>query len=241
MLLLRTILVALDGAGRIRNAIDRVLSRLLGIPFALPILLAVPVGFLLQHHEPWRAWLGIPTPDVGLVPNAAAFLTYFLAFAIGFLIHRLKDGLNPLAKLCVFYITTALVVTFASLAMSDGPSGLPITDEHEKLVQAALYGLMVWLWTFGLIGAALRFIRKESPTVRYLADASYWLYIIHLPLLVALEAVVQKWALPAEIKLVLVVGASTAIMLASYHVLVRFTWLGQWINGKRMPRKRQAA
>ena len=237
ILVLRAVIVWLDRNSRFRLVVDNALARILEFPFALPILLAVPVGFLLQHYEPWTAWLGIPTPNIGFIPNATAFLSYFLAFAVGYLIHRLKRGLTPLAGQWLLYIPTALVVTVASIILSDGPSGLPPTDENDRLVQAALYGLMIWLWTFGLIGLALRFIRKESPTVRYLADSSYWLYIIHLPLLIALQAVVQKWELPAELKLLLVMSVAMVIMLATYHLLVRFTWLGGWINGKRYRRR----
>ena len=84
---------------------------------------------------------------------------------------------------------------------------------------------------------ALRFLRHENPAIRYLADSSYWLYIVHLPLLVALEAVVSKWPLPAELKLVLVVAAGMAVMLATYRWFVRSTFLGALLNGRRYPRK----
>ena len=53
----------------------------------------------------------------------------------------------------------------------------------------------------------------------------------------ALQAVVARWALPAEAKLVLIVAAGMAIMLASYHWLVRSTFLGGLLNGRRYPRK----
>lgn len=240
-LLLRTVVALLDRQGRMRGAIDSALDQLLRFPLLLPIALAVPVGFLLQHHGGWIEWWGVPTPDRGLVPNATAFLTFALAFWIGWLGHRLKDGLTPLAKLWALYIPVALVLSVVCLVLVKTPALEASFSGNQKLIFAALYGLLVWLWTFGLIGAALRFIRKESPWIRYLADSSYWLYIIHLPILVAVEALVVSWPIPAEIKLVLVVGVSTGFMLLTYHGLVRSTWLGAWLNGRRYPRKAKTA
>jgi peptidoglycan/LPS O-acetylase OafA/YrhL len=238
-LLLRGLIAAIDRSDRFRSAAGRVLDEVMRFPFALPVVLAVPVGFLLQRHQGWPEWWGLPTPDVGLVPNAPAFISFALAFWIGWLAHRAKDGFLPLAWLWALYVPVAVVLTAVCLTMVKGPDAAPL-DQNHALIFASLYGLLVWLWSFGLIGAALRFIRRESPKIRYMADASYWLYIIHLPILVAAEAVVAKWAIPAELKLVLVVGVSVAIMLASYHWLVRATWIGAWLNGRRYPRKPKA-
>lgn len=240
-LLLRGAIAALDRKGSFRGGIDKVLAEVIRFPFILPVMLAVPVGLLLQHHTGWAEWWGIPTPQDGFVPNGAAFFSFALAFWVGWLVHRLKDGLLPLAKLWAFYVPVAVVLTAACLTLAKDPSFTPQLDQQQKLIFASLYGLVVWLWTFGMIGLALRFLHRESPKIRYLADSSYWLYIIHLPILVAVEAVVAKWAIPAEIKLVLVIVVSVAIMLATYHWLVRATWLGAWLNGKRLPRKPKPA
>ena len=240
-LLVRAAVLVIDRSGALRGAVDKALAGLLRLPFVLPLLLAVPVATLLLRHEGWAEWWGIPTPDVGLVPNAAALGSYGLAFAIGWLVHRLEDGFAPLAGLWMLHLPAALALTVACLAMTEVPEFGPQFAGQTRVLFAALYAASVWLWTFGLIGAALHFIRGESPRVRYLADSSYWLYIVHLPLIVALQAVVAGWPLPAEAKLVLVVAAGVALMLASYHWLVRSTWIGALLNGRRYPRKVRGA
>jgi peptidoglycan/LPS O-acetylase OafA/YrhL len=131
----------------------------------------------------------------------------------------------------------ALACTTACLMLTSGADFVPQLEGPARTVYAGLYAASMWLWTFGLIGAALHFIRAERPKVRYLADSSYWLYIVHLPLIVALEAIVAKWPVPAEVKLVLVVAAGVAIMLATYRWLVRPTFIGALLNGRRYPRK----
>lgn len=237
VLLVRGVVAAVDRGGALRGAVDKVMGALMRLPFVLPLLLAAPVAGLLLNHPNWAEWWGIPTPDIGLVPNTAALGSYGLAFAAGWLVHRLKDGFAPLAGQWVFHLPAALALTVACLAMTEGPAFGPQFEGQAKVIFAALYAASVWLWTFGLIGAALRFLRRESPRVRYLADSSYWLYIVHLPLIVALQAVVAGWGIPAELKLVLIVAAGTAFMLGTYHWLVRSTWVGLLLNGRRYARK----
>jgi len=241
VLAVRTAVAALDPRQALRGTIDRALAGALRIPFLLPLLLGAPVMALLLAHASWPEWWGIPTPDRGFIPNAAALGSFGLAFALGWLVQRSKDGFAPLARLWAPYLLAAMALTAGCLAITQVPLFEPQLEGNDKRLFAGLYAAAAWLWTFGLIGAALRFIRGESPAIRYLADSSYWLYILHLPVLVAVGAVVARWPLPAELKLVLVVTVSTGLLLASYRFMVRSTWLGALLNGKRYAREDKAA
>ena len=63
-----------------------------------------------------------------------------------------------------------------------------------------LYALAIWTSTFAVIGLALRFMSGFSPVRRYLADASYWLYLIHMPIVMALQVTVTQLNWPRQIK-----------------------------------------
>ena len=56
-----------------------------------------------------------------------------------------------------------------------------------KTLYALVFGVAVWGWVFGLTGAALRFLSNYSATRRYVADASYWIYLAHLPVVAAFQ------------------------------------------------------
>src|SRR5690606_11719610 len=146
------------------------------------------------------------------------------------------------ADLVVGWVAVAWL--FPGVRSSQGaPAGVPTAPCRlaEGWVRttagfALLRGLAAWGLSLGITGAAMRFLSASSPARRYLADASYWIYLAHLPLVAALQVWVGHWPLHWSIKFALVLGMSLAVLLASYHWLVRPTLLGQLLNGRRYRR-----
>ena len=87
---------------------------------------------------------------------------------------------------------------------------------------------------------ALQLFNRTSPVRRYLADASYWIYIVHLPLVMVGQTLVLGLAAPWWLKASLVIGGTVLISLITYELLVRHTFMGRWLNGRRIPWKRPA-
>ena len=106
-----------------------------------------------------------------------------------------------------------------------------------RLATASLVAVASWLLVYGMLGLGVRFLNREHPGVRYLADASYWMYLMHLPLLVAIEIPLADLSWPILVKLAATWAITLALLLLSYHWLVRSTWLGAWLNGRRHPRQ----
>jgi hypothetical protein len=75
--------------------------------------------------------------------------------------------------------------------------------------------------------------------VRYVSDSSYWLYLVHVPLIIAGQALLRGLDLPAVVKFTLLIAVATAILLVSYRFLVRYTWIGRLLNGPRPLADRQ--
>ena len=66
---------------------------------------------------------------------------------------------------------------------------------------------------------------------------SYWMYLIHLPIVTFITFLMFKWPIPIEIKFLLAIAATSIICLGSYKYLVRSTFIGILLNGKRHPFK----
>jgi glucan biosynthesis protein C len=71
------------------------------------------------------------------------------------------------------------------------------------------------------------------PAARYLADASYWIYLVHLPIVITLAGLLAHTTLPVFVKFIVVFGGTTASCIASYRLFVRSTPIGWLLNGRR--------
>ncbi len=88
---------------------------------------------------------------------------------------------------------------------------------------------------FGLFGLFRRLLSVERRGVRYLSDSAYWLYLAHLPLIIAGQAWIRGWDIPASIKFIGLCVVSAALLLVSYQLFVRYTPIGWLLNGPRTP------
>lgn len=229
------VMAKLDPGGRFGDGVDRLVSALLRSP-AAPIVLALPVAVAFYLRPDWLAFFGVPTPDMNLIPNLPAAIQYGLAFGFGWLLHRQAGLLGQLQARWPLNLTAALGLTAALLAqMGVAPLVTPDEPGLIKLFHAGAYALAIWTWTFAIIGMALRFLSGHSPVRRYIADSSYWIYVIHLPLVIFLQASLSRLDWPALVKFGVVLGAGFAFMFASYELLVRHTFLGSMLNGRRVP------
>ena len=91
---------------------------------------------------------------------------------------------------------------------------------------------------FVLMGLFRWLAATERPWVRYVSDSSYWLYLAHLPLVVVAQRWAIDWDANVHLKFALIVLAVTPLLLASYHLAVRHTPIGAFLNG---PRRRRPA
>lgn len=237
VLALRVLLGTLDIKGAGRDAFGRLLE--LGITSRLaPLILTVPIAAALFLSPWWVEWQGIPSPIMGLVPNPPALLAYGSAFLVGWALHRQQACLPVLAAGAPLYLAAALAATVVALSLAGitphfKPMGLA---GAERALYTFAYVFAQWCWSFGLIGLAMRRFAAPSTRWRYLADASYWMYLVHLPVVMLLQAWMLGWPLPWPVKLALNLAITGALMLASYRYLVRSTFMGQFLNGRRHPR-----
>lgn len=197
---------------------------------------------------PMNAGMLETSPD--FVPDAKVLLADGLFFAFGWALYYHRDLLPTFRRRAWAQIALALLVLLPVNGVAiglilrswkDATPPLPPEPLGPLLVSAATGGLIVWLLIFGISGLFLAHFDRAMPRMRYLTDASYWMYLVHLPLVVWLAGLLAPVDLPAPAKLALLLAVAWPILLASYHYGVRSTAIGYWLNGVRHPRHRAPA
>jgi peptidoglycan/LPS O-acetylase OafA/YrhL len=226
----------IDRGGALRAGVDRIVAAVVASPFA-PLVLAAPVSIAFALDKSWMMWFGVPTPDSSLVTNAVAWTGFGFAFGFGWLLHRQVPLLAKIQQRWALNLAAAVVLVPVAMILAGGiaPRLTPAPTLAIHLAGAVAYALATWTLTLGLIGAALKFLSNQSPVRRYIADASYWLYLIHLPIVMALQVVVAQLAWPWPLKYAVILGVGLPAMLASYELLVRHSFIGRVLNGRRVP------
>jgi peptidoglycan/LPS O-acetylase OafA/YrhL len=246
VLILRAPFALLDregqgGGGRWGAVVDRLVGAAIG-PWT-PVLMAAPLALAFWTASAWIPFFGIPTPDTGLVPNTVALTGFGVAFGLGFLLDRRRDLLGRIAGLWAVFSVMAVVAGVGALVLVGGPTPVlaPVADPGLKAATAAVMALAIYSTTFAVLALTLRFASGHSAVRRYLADASYWIYIVHLPLVMVGQVLAARIDAPWWIKLAAIVVGTVAVALVSYELLIRHSFMGRWLNGRRIPWRRASA
>lgn len=175
---------------------------------------------------------GIVAP-VSLMPDAVSLPAHLGAFAVGWLLARDPRALSRLQDQAWAHTLVAVAAMAAALVATDA---IPVGLSVPQPIWSTLIALAGWTTSYALIGLALRYLNTERAWIRYLADASYWMYLMHLAVQTCGAVLLAELNWPMLVKLSVNLAVSTALLVMSYGWFVRSTWLGAWINGRRLPR-----
>jgi ABC-type multidrug transport system ATPase subunit/peptidoglycan/LPS O-acetylase OafA/YrhL len=233
VLAVRALIVALDPRQKLRGFVDRLVVTSLRAPLAVSVL-GIPLAFALMSIPVWFYWTGIPTPEHSLIPQLPATVGYGTAFVFGWLVNRAGGAaLAAIQKTWLIHLAVGVgAVAWLLNTLHAQPMAVP---GFTRGAFAYAFGVAAWGISLGLTGAALRFLSRFSATRRYIADASYWVYLAHLPVVAALQVWVGHWNLHWGFKFPFIVVLSFVLLFASYHLLVRSTPIGLLLNGRRYP------
>ena len=90
--------------------------------------------------------------------------------------------------------------------------------------------MYAWLIVFSLMGISHELISRENRVWRYISDVAYWLYLMHLPLILVAQEIVRTWDLPGIVKFGLVCFGVVGVLLLIYQFFLRYTFIGTVLN-----------
>lgn len=190
------------------------------------------------------AWW-IDTPK-GWVPNLAVYAYYLCFFLTGALLYRHRDLLAGVGRRWALYLTVANLLVLPAMmrltvsgvwAQWEVVGELPAELVGWKAVAIFLGGLYSWLMIAALVGLFQNHFAASGGWWKYLADSSYWCYLAGFPVQAALQVWLAPYQIPILAEFFLVNALTFGVLLASYELCVRYTWVGLMLNGKRPDRK----
>jgi glucan biosynthesis protein C len=174
--------------------------------------------------------------STSLIPDLNTFVFYFFFYVVGWILFKSKGLLNSFMKYDWQFVAFAvfLIITQGLLIQY---SGMDLKPNSNSAILISFNSIIVWLFIFGITGLFIRYGSKHSKRMRYISDSSYWVYLIHLPLTAIIPTFIWEFPLPALVKFIIVLSLTTLICFATYHYLVRNTFIGKFLNGKKYPKK----
>ncbi len=148
-----------------------------------------------------------------------ALLMYF---GLGWCLYGTRDALQaqaqhwPIATVGAFVITPLCAWSTQIRLFAEGTSDIPM-----GLVAGFSNGLLGAFATIALLGIAQRWMERQSEVADYLSAASYWIYLVHYPIVVAAGGIVSVIDSTAVIKYLLSVGIAVPMIFLSFEILRR--------------------
>ena len=216
--------VLADGCKRHEKGLQRL--------FASPACLVLPALYTAVTLWPYHGGQ-VHEGFIYFKPHLPSLVYYGSFFVAGYLLHHHRDLLRILARgvpawglLAGFLFPVAV---FAS-RLDNQAHG---TSVALHLGAVLANGLCTWTLICLFIGGALRFFDRESPWIQYVSQSSYWVYLVHLPLVFLAGWWLVQYDFPAIFKFLLVCGFTALAALLSFHYWVQKTWLSDFLHGRR--------
>ncbi|MDQ8180720.1 acyltransferase family protein [Pelagicoccus sp. SDUM812005] len=211
------------------TAADRACNWLAHSKLTLPLLSAIVAsGLWFMSH-----W-GMDTPDKSLVPHLPTFFVYGGFFGFGWILHRQASLLDTLSRFSWTRLLNSAGAIAAITALSKFESDY--THENYTLLRAGFafaYAYTMLCLVFLTIGLFKKCCNRPNRFIRYVADSSYWLYLVHLPVVVWLQVAFAELPFHWSLKLGAIFLITVATSLLVYDLLVRPTLAGKILNGSR--------
>ena len=170
----------------------------------------------------------------GIKPNVAQFAYYGLFFGIGYWIHRRSYLIEKISRYAIPYLLIGSLLVFPLTylyAAAHDPS--QANDNTYPLLVRVVGACQTVLLVGGVLGGFIRFFTRENRTLRYVSDAAYWLYLIHLPIVAWLQILLLSTSIPGVFRFWIILTVTSFITLVTYQWFVRYTAIGNVLHGER--------
>ena len=161
-----------------------------------------------------------PDTPLGFALDPGAFAFEGALFAWGWLVHARPGELERYGARAWWFVGIAVASLGAVLpALYD--SADPASQARPPLYAIAASGVFALAATGAFIALCVRYARWRHRSLQLASEASYWCYIVHLPLLVLLQISLAEVRLPGVLKFLAIVAVTMVASVLSYALVIR--------------------
>jgi len=205
------------------------LRRWLASPFLLPVFALFTSASLWPYHGGQ-----VHEGFIFLKPHVPSLVYYGSFFVFGYLFHAHRDFLQSLARNVSMWAVLAAILFPLAMYASQLDNDVRGASTALHLGAVIANGLCTWALIYFFLGLAQRFFDRESPWIQYVSQSSYWVYLVHMPLVCLAGWWLVQFDLPAMLKFLLVCVFTAALAFLSFQYWVQRTWLGVFLHGRRL-------
>ena len=169
---------------------------------------------------------GTLATSTGIFPDPGLLVLYFLIFLSGALVFYQKDRWLTFLKSRAVLLVALLLLSFGVFF---------VIQDWGMAVTPWIYAASLVSGTYGVLGLFLRFANKQNKVFKFVSEASYWIYLIHLPLVFFFLIFLSKLGIGAIGVILLTASSTIGIGALSYKLLVRHTPVSLLLNGRIHP------
>lgn len=201
------------------------------------LLLVMPVFLvpaLMSQHLP------LPAPE-RIYPQLWSFGFFGIFFLVGGILFRLQTAIDSLLKYQWQLLLSSVIlyglfyqylpsepVTLEDMMAQIQPPELSKT----QIIKAVLEAFIAWHMTLFCLIAGRKLLNRQNAVLAWFSRSSYWIYIVHLPVLFFLQFLLLDIHLNVWLEFVLSLFGTLLIGVVSYQALVSNTPIGWLLNGR---------
>ncbi len=166
-------------------------------------------------------WTGFIIP----IPQLAYYLFFFV---LGWLLENRRELFSSFTGTYKSFVVAGTCLNFVVLFFLNSElKVLPVVGLKF------LFALQTMLLIVGFIGLFNAKFMSPKPFWKYVADAAYWVYLIHMPIVLTTQLLLLNSPVPGLLRFPIVILTALVISFGTYHLFIRYTWVGTLLNGAR--------
>jgi peptidoglycan/LPS O-acetylase OafA/YrhL len=181
--------------------------------------------------------IGWPIPGSNApqaLDNWPGFVIFGLFFVGGFIVYsepRIQQALRAWwAPALALGVVTWLLVEGAGTYASILPGDNFWFEAMIRLVR----GYVSWFWVAAIVGFGMRYLTSSGRVVRYLTEATFPIYVLHMPVLTIIGYYVVQWPVGVTIKFIFITVAAMIVTILLFEVFVRHFPPLRFVFGMRL-------